>query len=303
MIRTLGLACCLVAFGAANCDNPCIGLQCPDVPKPDIGGDADPNADWCSVYSEVFEPECSRCHDPSGTNVRPHLKVRSDFTADDMVAHLRNERASSPPWVTQREPDNSQVWKRVGEGSMPPGITMGGSVAEDARLRKLVRDWITNGATTTCNAANDAGPSSSDAGAASDAGSAADSGATDAGAALDTGPVDSGPPPDPMCVVAAMFRTSCLGCHAGGGRGGYSMGDGSLAAIRASLDGTSSVGIPYMTPSSSDQSYLYLRIAGRGAEIQGGRSSRMPPNGRWADADIAALQTWIDQGAQNFVCP
>jgi mono/diheme cytochrome c family protein len=297
MTRALAVILCLTVFGAANCDNPCIGMQCPDVPKPDVGGEFDPSADWCAVYEQVFVPECANCHDPSGTNVRPHLKVRGDLTADALVAQLRNERASSPPWLTPGEPDNSHIWARVGEGSMPPGVTMGGSAAEDTRLRKLVRDWIANGGTTECNEVTDAGP-------AADAGAPADAGTTpepDAGA-RDTGPVDTGPPLDPMCGIALNFRTGCHGCHRNG-TGGYSTGDGTLQAIRASFDGTSTVDIPYVTSGDSAQSYLFLRIAGRGAEVAGGRATRMPPGGRWADQDITTLQVWIDEGMPSFDCP
>ena len=297
MTRAFLFAGVLVVFGAGNCDNPCIGMDCPDVPKPDIGnGDVDPAADWCSVHDEVFVPECSSCHDPSGPNVRPYLKTRGDFSPEQLVAHLRNERAASPPWMTPGDPDNSHIWSRVGDGTMPPGITMGGSTQEDARLRKLVRDWIANGGTTECVERGDAGVP--DAGAA-DSG-AADAGFTDAGAP-DTGPPDAGPPADPMCNVAVLFRTSCHGCHRNG-TGGYSTGDGSMQAVRASFEADSSVGIPYVTSGNADQSYLFLRIAGRGDEVPGGRSGRMPPSGRWADEDISTLETWINDGMPNFEC-
>ena len=298
MTRALSLVCILTVFGAANCDNPCIGVQCPDVPKPDIGtSDIDPNADWCAVRDEVFEPECSYCHDPSGTNVRPHLKVRPDFTAEQLIAQLRNERASSPPWLTPGEPDTSHIWSRVGDGTMPPGVTMGGSQSEDSRLRKLVRDWIANGGTSDCVDRPDAGMS--DAGSmdaeAPDASTVPDAGLPD------TGSEDAGAPLDPMCGVAVLFRTSCHGCHRNGS-GGYSTGDGSFGAIEASFAATSSVGIPYVTSGDSAQSYLFLRIAGRGAEVPGGRSGRMPPGGRWADDDVSTLQNWIDQGMPRFDC-
>ena len=127
-------------------------------------------------------------------------------------------------------------------------------------------------------------------------------------------PADSGPPPladsgppapeNPMCPIMNALRRTCMGCHVGGGRGGYAMGDGSNATIRASFNGRSSVGVPYVSPGSSARSYLFLRIAGRGAEIRGGSRSRMPLNGRaWPNADQAAFQRWIDQGALDFRCP
>ena len=298
MTRALSLAVVLTVFGAANCDNPCIGVQCPDVPKPDIGtGDVDPNADWCAVRDEVFEPECAYCHDPSETNMRPHLRVRPDLSSEQLIAQLRNERASSPPWLTPGDPENSHIWARVSDGSMPPGVTMGGSPSEDSRLRKLVRDWIANGGTSTCVDRPDAGVT--DAGLAdgseSDAGSAPDAGVAD------TGAEDAGLPPDPMCGVALLFRTSCHGCHRSGS-GGYSTGDGSFQAVQASFAGNSSVNIPYVTSGDSSQSYLFLRIAGRGAEIPGGNARTMPPGGGWADSDITTLQTWIDQGMPSFEC-
>ena len=290
-----------------SCSPPAGGGQrgASDRPTPDASTstDAGTGPDWCRVYNEVFEPECASCHSPDAPmNVRPYLKVRGDFSADQLVAHLRNDRPSSPPWLTPREPDNSHIWTRVGDGSMPPDVTMGGSQNEDSRLRKLVRDWIANGGTSSCVERPDAGPV--DAGT-SDA-QAPDAGAPDAGApdasASDTGPEDAGAPADPMCGVAVLFRTSCHGCHRNG-TGGYSTGDGSLRAIRASFADTASVGIPYVTSGDSSQSYLFLRIAGRGAEIQGGRAGRMPPGGRWAEDDIRTLENWIDEGTPNVDCP
>jgi hypothetical protein len=119
-------------------------------------------------------------------------------------------------------------------------------------------------------------------------------------------PADAGPPPpeNPMCHIVRELRRTCMGCHAGAGRGGYALGDGSNATIRASFNNRSSVGVPYVSPGSSARSYLFLRIAGRGAEIRGGSRVRMPLNGRaWPNADQAAFQRWIDQGALDFRCP
>ena len=215
---------------------------------------------------------------------------------------MGSRSSQSPPWLTPGEPDTSHIWSRVGDGTMPPGVTMGGSQSEDSRLRKLVRDWIANGGTSDCVDRPDAGMM--DAGM-TDAGST-DAEAPDAstvpGAGLpDTGTEDAGAPLDPMCGVAVLFRTSCHGCHRNGS-GGYSTGDGSFGAIEASFAATSSVGIPYVTSGDSAQSYLFLRIAGRGAEVPGGRSGRMPPGGRWADDDVSTLQNWIDQGMPRFDC-
>jgi hypothetical protein len=299
MKNKLALSFCLLAFGAADCDNPCIGLECPDVPKPDVGGDFDPAADWCAVYSEVFEPECSNCHDPGGTNVTPRLKTGAGFSADQMVAHLLNDRAQSPAWVTPAEPDNSQIWKRVGEGSMPPGITMGGSASEDSRLRKLVRDWIANGATTECLEVGDAGVVADDA-----AATRPDAGTPEAGPQEDTGPVDAGPPADPMCAVSALLVRTCNGCHGGNNTsGGLNWGSTSSSMMATIMGTANQVAIPYITPRDSDQSYLFLRIAGRGAEIAGGRAARMPQGGRWPEDKINELQNWIDTGANTFDCP
>jgi hypothetical protein len=107
-----------------------------------------------------------------------------------------------------------------------------------------------------------------------------------------------------MCAVSALLRSSCYGCHrTGDARGGFSLGDGTPAAIAAAVQGVSSVGnVPYVTPGNSAQSYMYLRIAGRGDEV-GGRASRMPQGSRWDDDPIETLRAWIDNGAQNFACP
>lgn len=300
MKNKLALSFCLLAFGAADCDNPCIGLQCPDVPKPDVGGDFDPAADWCAVYSEVFEPECSNCHDPGGTNVTPRLKTGVGFNADQLVAHLLNDRAQSPAWVTPAEPDNSQVWKRVGEGSMPPGITMGGSASEDSRLRKLVRDWIANGATTECLEPGDAGVSSGDA-----AAPRPDTGTPEAGPREDTGPVDAGPPPHPMCAVSALLTSTCNRCHGGGSSsGGLGWGSTQASMMQTLLGTANQANMPYITPTNPDQSYLFLKIAGRAGEVAGANSSRMPKNAAaWSDSKVSDLQNWIDTGANAFECP
>ena len=137
------------------------------------------------------------------------------------LAHLRNERRLALDDAGRA--GQLRIWSRVGDGTMPPGITMGGSTQEDARLRKLVRDWIANGGTTECVERGDAGSPTG----AADSG-AADAGFTDAGAP-DTGPPDAGPPADPMCNVAVLFRTSCHGCHRNG-TGGTPQ-DGSMQAV------------------------------------------------------------------------
>ena len=160
---------------------------------------------------------------------------------------------------------------------------------KDARLRKLVRDWIANGGTTNVWSVATQGPRRGA------AGGAADAGFTDAGAP-DTGPPDAGPPADPMCNVAVLFRTSCHGCHRNG-TGGYSTGDGSMQAVRASFEADSSVGIPYVTSGNADQSYLFLRIAGRGdgprwaaGGCRRAGAGRMRTSPRWKPGSMMGCQ-------------
>lgn len=180
-------------------------------------------------------------------------------------------------------------------------------------------------------AAADAGTVAVDAGlAAADAGlAAADAGAEpDGGAPADAGPVSvcgdgevtgdeecddanqepgdgcendcTRTPPDPACAVLAKIG-HCMSCHGGqNGSGSFNMGTSPEEFLAATVGIQSSQGrgnqMPYITPGNRDQSFLFLKVAGRQAEAGGTGGDRMPRSGPpfWTDGEVALLGAWID---------
>jgi hypothetical protein len=290
----------IAAFGTlsvgANCDNPCIGTDCLDSPTLDAG-DVDPTVDWCRVYDEVIQPSCVRCHADIAAGLSPFLEVKPGRSAAAVVADLTADRGVLPRYVTPGEADDdaSYLWKRVNANQMPPDGKMGdGSQAAHDAAKKMIRDWILNGASADCAEPVDAGP-------AADSGPAADTGPEPDGGP----PADSGPPPArTICDVFPNLTADCRSCHITNTRGSFSLGDGTaLGAYNAVvLVPSGAGGMPYVTPGSQADSYLYHKLNGSHAGVPGGSGARMPTSGAWPQADIDILGDWIQEGANAVNC-
>jgi uncharacterized membrane protein len=77
--------------------------------------------------------------------------------------------------------------------------------------------------------------------------------------------------------VQSIVTSSCLPCHAAGGKA-------------EEYDLTSPEGLAKMVvPGSADSSKLYQVV----------RDGRMPPTGRLDSAKVATIQKWIDEGAAD----
>lgn len=322
MKRALLLLSAGLMLSAASCDNECIGSgpECVDAPPLEFGP-VDPSTDWCDVRDEVL-PSCVACHE-----FRDPRLVGDD---DAIYAELLKNSSASNAYVVEGSPEQSYLWRKVegthlesdisgNGGKMPTGSFEGVfDEREDLRLRQLVRDWIANGAGTECrDQVADAGPATADAGApAADAGlPAADAGPSVCGDSNVTGDEEcddgnnvdgdgceadcTNTPPDAACGVVSKITSTCLGCHASNGSGTFTLGRNLEAWATATVNVPSSRGrgnqVPYITPGNKEQSFLFLKVAGR----QGGTGGdRMPRDGPpyWSDDEVGALGQWIDDG-------
>src|SRR5205814_6358937 len=95
-------------------------------------------------------------------------------------------------------------------------------------------------------------------------------------------------PVDYAAQVKPILSRHCVSCHgAAKPRGGLRL-DTATAALKGGKDG------PAILPGHGEESPLVLSVRGEGD------TERMPLNRPpLKDAEIALLQTWIDQGAQG----
>jgi hypothetical protein len=54
-----------------------------------------------------------------------------------------------------------------------------------------------------------------------------------------------------------------------------------------------------VTPNDPQKSYLVHKLRGDAASVGGSVATPMPPDGALAPADVAAVEAWISNGAQN----
>ena len=96
----------------------------------------------------------------------------------------------------------------------------------------------------------------------------------------------------------------CRNCHIAASRGNFSLGDGTaLGAYNAVINIPSSAnGMPYVSPGSRDQSYLYHKLNGSQRSVPGGSGATMPTGGPWSQADIDIFGNWIEGGANAVNC-
>lgn len=99
------------------------------------------------------------------------------------------------------------------------------------------------------------------------------------------------------CGVEPVLAASCAtsGCHdAGSATAGLDLETDPLAAL-VDVEG-SYPGLVYVVPGDPDASYLLQKIEGTQAS---GTGSRMPLGPPLDDASIAAVRTWISDGAAD----
>jgi len=92
--------------------------------------------------------------------------------------------------------------------------------------------------------------------------------------------------------IQPIFNSQCVNCH--GGEGGLSLAAGTsyshLVNVQAQAGCTS---LKRVLPNDAVNSVLYKRVAGNSC------GSRMPQGGALSASDIALIQDWINQGANN----
>jgi hypothetical protein len=117
----------------------------------------------------------------------------------------------------------------------------------------------------------------------------------------DTGRADAGQETN-HCAAYNTLRNQCSGCH--GRQGGFSLGNGSPAAIRAAvLAGSNQVrGMDYVTPNDPSDSYLWHKINGTHRAAGGGGGS-MPPGAGLNATQLSQIEAWINAGAPAARCP
>jgi len=321
--RSLWMVFTALPLIAASCDNECIGHECVDVPPPEAGP-VNMETDWCEVRDDVF-PSCTSagCHGANGLD--PIL------SGDDeaVYAGLQQNGSNGAPYVVPGSPELSYLWRKVegthkdpevgGTGSTMPigGFTGVFDADEELALRVKLRDWIANGAGTSCQGAADAGVSR-------DTGNAVDAGQVmEAGSPVDTGPAsvcgdgeatgdeacddgnsDNGDgcendctlTPSPYCAVVGRLA-ACTGCH--GNSGGFTMGNNLQAWLSNTVNQQSSNnrgnGMPYITSGDKERSFLWLKVANRQGQAGGGSpGGAMPPGGSWPTSAVDLLGEWID---------
>ena len=113
-------------------------------------------------------------------------------------------------------------------------------------------------------------------------------------------PVGAPPVPGAACVadfdrlVQPVFNIHCVECHQHvTGGGGLSL-QGAGTAERIVLAPSSGAALNLVQPGRPDESYLYLKIVGRQAEVNG-MGARMPLIGaRLSDGTIETILSWIE---------
>ena len=116
------------------------------------------------------------------------------------------------------------------------------------------------------------------------------------GAVPDTADTGVAPPVDPFeAWVAPVLQARCAGCHGGEVPAGALDLSGDL---RAAMVGPRSVQVdlPLVTPGDRTRSYLWLKLEGQQALVDG-FGTAMPPDALLPQEDRDRLGGWIDAGA------
>jgi mono/diheme cytochrome c family protein len=106
--------------------------------------------------------------------------------------------------------------------------------------------------------------------------------------------------PGPACVadferlVQPVFNIHCVECHQHvTGGGGLSL-QAAGTVDRIVLAPSSGAALNLVQPGRPEESYLYLKVTGRHAEVNG-MGARMPLIGaRLSDANIETIRAWIE---------
>jgi len=100
--------------------------------------------------------------------------------------------------------------------------------------------------------------------------------------------------------VQPIFTASCASSSCHGGSSPQKGQNLTVGNAFSNIVNVASVEVPSylrVKPSSSDSSYLYMKITGDSRIASG--TVKMPKGGSLSSADIQTIKNWIDQGAQN----
>ena len=93
--------------------------------------------------------------------------------------------------------------------------------------------------------------------------------------------------------VEAVLAAKCGGCHITGGSGGFQIANGAADLIDVPSNQSN---LPYVTPGSPDDSYLWRKVVGTHSEVGGGQ--KMPLGGDLTQPELDLISAWISGGAQ-----
>lgn len=98
--------------------------------------------------------------------------------------------------------------------------------------------------------------------------------------------------------IVPIWNNSCAvaaSCHVAGGMQVPDLVTAPLETLLA--DQSPIAGAPYLTANDPDNSYVYLKIAGRQAEVGGGGGSMPVSPGELSACEAMIIEAWIEQGA------
>ena len=97
--------------------------------------------------------------------------------------------------------------------------------------------------------------------------------------------------------IQPIWSASCKGCHTGGGSSGKLKLDSGYSAI-VSVKSTQATSYNLVEPGDTAKSYLWHKLQGTHTTV-GGSGATMPKSGTMTKADLAIIETWINEGAPN----
>ncbi|MCP4810861.1 MAG: hypothetical protein GY884_36460, partial [Proteobacteria bacterium] len=95
--------------------------------------------------------------------------------------------------------------------------------------------------------------------------------------------------------IEAIWAADCSGCHTGGGTSGnLDLDAGYSSVVDTPSDDLASMDL--IEPGDTATSYIWHKVSGTHSKV-GGAGSTMPLGGSLSSANLAILETWIDEGA------
>jgi hypothetical protein len=254
-----------------------LAIGCDDA---SFGGSHEVTGSGFEAVVEVFNAECTACHNPATAASFGDLDLETD-----PCGALVGEPATNPSYgasllVAVGDHEASVLWDKVAEngaygGVMPTAGKMGSSNID------IIADWIDSGAECTEEGGGDPG---------------------------DTG--DTGGPETSEYSLARVesevLDIYCQSCHGGD----EPSGDLDLSDATTIASKESSVGVPMVVAGDPEASYIYMKMRGtHDPEWTGDRGDAMPPPGQGAPAEeeggledteaLLLVYGWILEGAEQ----